>query len=85
MWSTKCHYCESNDIALSSKYYCTDCEQIKKIAGLYGIETIRKCCDEIFIRNAEPINNRTKLAATKVQTRSQAKQTQTIEDKKSSN
>jgi len=81
MWNSKCYLCSTNDISDTSKYFCSDCEQIQKIAGLYGIETIRKCCDEIFIRNAQPIVNRTKVEANKVLTRSQASK----EDKKSSN
>lgn len=70
MWGYKCYMCNTD----TNDYLCENCKQIKKIADLYGIDTVRKCCDEIFVRDAEPITKRTAVVAKKIQTRSQTKE-----------
>tara|TARA_Y100000114_G_C11657720_1_gene277448 strand:+ start:157 stop:387 length:231 start_codon:yes stop_codon:yes gene_type:complete len=76
MWGYKCYLCGTD----TNDYLCEDCKQIKRIADLYGIDVVRKSCDEIFVRDAEPITKRTEVVAKKIVTRSQTK-----DDKKSSN
>jgi len=83
MWTTKCYMCESNDIAESSKYFCEHCEQIRRIASLYGIESIRESCDKIYIRASEPIEKRTEVMSKQIQTRAMKEKSK--EDKKSAN
>ncbi len=67
MWGYKCYMCDTD----TNDYLCENCKQIKRIAELYGIDTVRKCCDEIFVRDAEPINKRTEVVSKKIITRSQ--------------
>ncbi len=78
MWGYKCYLCNAD----TNDYLCEDCKQIKRIADLYGIDLVRKSCDEIFVRDAVPITKRTEVEKKKIQTRSQAKQTSTEEIKK---
>ena len=87
MWGTKCYLCEYNDISDTSKYFCSDCQQYKRISAIYKTEVIRECLEEIFVRQTTPITNRSKIVADKVKTRSQVKfETKTTtDDKKSSN
>ena len=41
--------------------YCEDkdCETVRKLISLYGIKTIGKSLNKIFVRNEEAIENRT--------------------------
>lgn len=68
MWNYTCYLCgETNN----NDYICKEnCQQIKRIIELYGIDMVRKSLDQIFIRGEEQINNRTKVVSDRITTRS---------------
>ena len=68
MWNYTCYLCgETNN----NDYICKEnCQQIKRIIELYGIDMVRKSLEQIFIRTEEPINNRTKVVSERITTRS---------------
>lgn len=85
MWNYRCYLCDTN----TNDYLCEDCKSIKKIVELYGIKSVRETVEFVYLREKEPIKNRTEakhseVVAKKIQTRSQTTQTtQTKEEKKS--
>ena len=93
MWGYyNCYICGKTNI---NDYYCGDCQTIRKVIDLYGVEQVRNSIEQIFIRETKPVEKRTEFVSNKICTRSQdqpkqtqAKQTQTKsskEEKKSSN
>lgn len=80
MWNYRCYLCDTN----TNDYLCEDCKSIKKIVELYGIKSVRETVEFVYLREKEPIKNRSEVVAKKIQTRSQTTQTtQTKEEKKS--
>jgi len=72
MFNYTCYLCGQTN---NNDYICKEnCQQIKTIIELYGIDMVRKSLDQIFIRGEEQINNRTKIVsgseANKITTRS---------------
>ena len=64
----------------NNDYICKEnCQQIKRIIELYGIDMVRKSLDQIFIRGEEQIKHRTNVVSEanknnndKIKTRSQS-------------
>jgi len=55
-------YCVTcNDWCGYSTSYCenTNCEVIRKLIGLYGVDKVGECLSKVFIRDDKAVDNRT--------------------------
>jgi hypothetical protein len=77
MFNYTCYLCGQTN---NNDYICKEnCQQIKRIIELYGIDMVRKSLDQIFIRGEEQIEHRTNVVSEanknnsdKIKTRSQS-------------
>jgi N-methylhydantoinase B/oxoprolinase/acetone carboxylase alpha subunit len=77
MFNYTCYLCGQTN---NNDYICKEnCQQIKRIIELYGIDMVRKSLDQIFIRGEEQIKHRTNVVSEanknnsdKIKTRSQS-------------
>ena len=76
MFNYTCYLCGQTN---NNDYICKEnCQQIKRIIELYGIDSVKKSLDKIFIRGEEQIEHRTNVVSEanknnsdKIKTRSQ--------------
>ena len=57
----------------SADYLCQKCRELKKIVDLYNIDVVNTSLKRIFVRDTEPILNRTDKEKSEVTTRSKTK------------
>ena len=77
MFNYTCYLCGQTN---NNDYICKEnCQQIKRIIELYGIESVKKSLEKIFIRGEEQIEHRTNVVSEanknnsdKIKTRSQS-------------
>ena len=70
MWNYTCMLCGDKE---SDDYLCEKCRELKKIVDLYNIDVVNTSLKRIFVRDTEPILNRTDKEKSEVTTRSKTK------------